>query len=119
MTGCLLYVMSADAREAFPFLPTFVPNARSQAAVLEQRAPVVPAGLSCQALAGPLLSGTAARPHFLQTFFPLATAFFRILQGGHRVFQELPAHRSPTWKPSSPPASLPRAATMSTAAIFS
>jgi len=31
----------------------------------------------------------------------------------------LPAHRSPTWKPSSPPAWLPMAATMSTAEIFS
>ena len=78
----------------------------------------MPAGLSCQALTRTLLSGTATRAHFLQTF-PLGGGLLPHLQGGHRVFQEFPAHRSPTWKPSSPSAWLPMAATMSTAAIFS
>ena len=49
-------------REAFPSCRLSCGRPARERPGREQRAPVVPAGLSCQALAGPLLSGTAARP---------------------------------------------------------
>ena len=91
MTGCLLSVMSADAREAFPFLPAFVPKARSRAAVTR----AADTRRACWSIM-PKLSPAPAQWHgsvspLLADPSPLATAFFPHFQGGPWVFQELPA----------------------------